>query len=332
VIGITGIGINDDFFEVGGDSLLGVLIFLQIEEKLKVSLPVTTLLKASTIRSLSILIEKKETEEFFLPYILINPGNQRDPIFFIPGKGGYPTRIKHLQKLLGLDHPVYALQDSRMEKGNYDPHPIRDSATFLYHTIRSLKPSGKVILIGESLGGKIAYEIAQLMLTNKDPLPEMILLDTYNAIPEGSKRPSLKDPAYSGMLIKKHISIWLSSNLTGKGDYIRHYFGVLRYKVRKLFQFKGKDPKKNRGDLFEPFAIGTGLQDPRIQLDYPQKAYPGRVVLFKALRGVYLSDETNGWGKIGINELIIEPIDCYHGSILFEPAVSKLAEKIKKYI
>jgi thioesterase domain-containing protein len=50
------------------------------------------------------------------------------------------------------------------------------------------------------------------------------------------------------------------------------------------------------------------------------------------MRGSYSQDQSNGWEQVALGELVIQPLDCYHGSILFEPAVSRVAEVIQGYI
>jgi thioesterase domain-containing protein len=65
---------------------------------------------------------------------------------------------------------------------------------------------------------------------------------------------------------------------------------------------------------------------------YEAKPYPGRVILFKALRNANINVLSNGWSDVELGELKIHPLDCYHGSILFDPAVSQLADILQNYI
>jgi thioesterase domain-containing protein len=56
------------------------------------------------------------------------------------------------------------------------------------------------------------------------------------------------------------------------------------------------------------------------------------VILFKAVRGLNADQPSNGWDKVKLGELVVHPLDCYHGSILFEPAVSQFAAILQQYI
>jgi thioesterase domain-containing protein len=70
----------------------------------------------------------------------------------------------------------------------------------------------------------------------------------------------------------------------------------------------------------------------RTGMKYSAQPYPGRVILFKATRGPASADPTNGWNRVALGELVIHPVDCYHGSILFEPAVSQVAAILQDYL
>jgi hypothetical protein len=66
--------------------------------------------------------------------------------------------------------------------------------------------------------------------------------------------------------------------------------------------------------------------------EYIPQPYAGEVILIKALRGPYANEPTNGWDKVDIGNLLVNEMDCYHGSILFEPAVTRLADFINTSI
>ena len=67
---------------------------------------------------------------------------------------------------------------------------------------------------------------------------------------------------------------------------------------------------------------------------YDPKPYPGPIVLFRALRQAQFDGQKidNGWGDVGVENLIIHEVDCYHGNILFEPFVRQIAEQTQKYL
>lgn len=332
-IGISGIGVTDDFFEVGGDSLIGVLLFVRIEEELGKSLPVSVLLTASTIREQATLIQQGEWEQSVV--ICVNKGMDGwAPVFFVPGRGGYPTRIRHLAKRLDGGTPVYALQDIMSGMKGKEVRRVEAVAQLYINEMKKLYPHGPYVLIGESMGGKIVYEMAQQLLADGETVPVLALLDTYN-LEKSSDDEMYRYPRrsmYYRMLIQKHASIWRESTWRGRMDYLRFYFetgcGKLIKFARKLIE-RNLRPASNA----LPDHI-TKLKKANLHADkeYVVLPYPGKVILFKALRGIMGGITANGWDVVGIRELVIHPLDCYHGSILFEPAVTQLAAHIQKYL
>jgi amino acid adenylation domain-containing protein len=334
-LGIQGIGVTDDFFDVGGDSLLGVLLFVRVEEVLGRKLPVTVLLKASTIRKLAEVIQAEDTSRDFSPIIPVNTVGEHPPLFFIPGKGGYPTRIRHLARNLDPQTPIYALQDlsKRSSSKRKIPWTIESVASYYLSEIKKIYPRNPYILVGESLGGKIAYEMAQQELSAGEIPPVLALLDTYNfedSVIEFYK--SKKNIPYYKMLIKKHLSILFRSNWQGKLDYLRFYRTTFRQKARRFLRRRIRNIKKSAITALPKNERQIEKANRQASQAYEVKSYSGRVILFKALRGPKANDPTNGWDQVALGELIIHPLDCYHGSILFDPAVRRLAEILQIYI
>jgi thioesterase domain-containing protein len=328
-IGISGIGVTDDFFDVGGDSLIGVLVFVHIEKTLGRSLPVSALLTAATIRRQAGLIRSHVAARVISPLIPVNRGGQRPPLFFIPGKGGNPTRIRQLAKLLDSQTPVYGLQESTKLQQDQVRRSIESIASFYLDEIRKVYPSGPYILVGESMGGKIAYEMGVQMLKLGLAPPVLAMLDTYN-LPKSSNR--RHRASYYKMLLKKHATILWKSNWKGRLDYLRFYAGLGLQKMKALADRRRRDLGPADSSALPDRLRKMEERNRKIAGAYEVPPYPGRVILFKALRGPNAEVPSNGWDRVKLGGLVIHPLDCYHGSILFEPAISQLAGIIQSYI
>ena len=334
-LGISDIGVLDDFFDLGGDSLLGAVLMAAIEESTGKSLPVSVLLQASTIRLLAGLIRGMDTSQEFSTFIPIQTTGTLPPLFFVPGKGGYPTRIRHLVKALDPQMPVYAFQNiTDPGRSSHDTRQIRSIAALLLSEMRKIS-TGPYILVGESLGGKICYEIARQLKAQYDQEPHVFLLDTYY-LPESKYKHEYKfhKLKYYEMLVKKHLRIWIKSDWRGKKEYLRFYRETFFRKVSDWIKHRHPASQKDDQSLSAiPGAIRS--QEGRLvdaSRKYTADPYPGKVVLIKALRGPGADSKANGWDEVSIGRLIIHHLDCYHGSILFEPAVSQLARIIQNHI
>ncbi len=331
-IGITGIGVTDDYYDIGGDSLTGAIIFEAIEETFGVILSLSTLLIASTIQELAKIIDNKNKTGINLPVIPINPSGSKPPLFFIPGKGGFPIRIRHLAKKFDIDTPIYAFQNMLQGSSEENLKSVEHVSRTYLATINQMYPSGRIVLIGESLGGKIAYEVAMQAVGKREILPTVFLLDSFNDDLKPEPYRVKGGKLFYRMILRKHASIWFKSSWEGKKEYLRFYYENYVEKINKVFRLAAKKvhtstspalPKKYK-TIEEEYIKATALYSPR--------PYPGKVILIKALRGSENTTPDNGWQKVGISNFFIEDIDCYHGSILFEPAVSELANIIQSHI
>lgn len=330
-LGMSGIGVMDGFFDLGGDSLAAVALVSAIEVALDQELPVSALLTAPTIRQQAHLLRNNLTGDVFSNIIPIRPEGKYPPLFFIPGKGGYPIRVHHLAKKIHPQVPVYALQDLMHDMDFEAAHRSVESIARIYlNAINSITRSGRLILVGESMGGKICYEIAQLLHRQAKEQPLVFMLDTYNfdfsVIDKFKARHHID---YFWMLFKKHTSILLKANWQGKLDYLRFYKDNLAKKIKDFRnRSKAKPASPELTTILEAKYRPLELKNLAADRAYEIQPYPGTVYLVKALKGPYAYDPTNGWDKIEIGNLQIHPLDCYHGSILFEPAVSELAKII----
>ncbi len=337
-LGISGIGVTDDFFDVGGDSLLGVVLVVAIEEKLGKGWPVSILLQAPTIRDQANMIRNEGSGNTFSVVIPVNIKGSLPPLFFIPGRGGYPTRIRHLAKYLDKEIPVYAMQDLIGDDENLpNSRQVKSTAALYLGEIRRIDSHGPYVLVGESLGGKVCYEIAQQIIAQGEPEPLIIMLDTYNFDYSVSQiYRQEKNLPYYKMLIEKHFNIWVKSDWAGKKEYLRFYRETIGEKIRKYFGRRINGGQKEGSAQIDSLLPENVRQIERENKEairrYVVEPYPGRVALVKAMRGPYAFDKTNGWDKVDLGKLIVHQLDCYHGSILFEPAVTHLAEIIQKYI
>jgi thioesterase domain-containing protein len=256
-------------------------------------------------------------------------------LFFIPGKGGYPTRIRHLAKKIDKNTPIYALQDlMEHEQGPSKNKEFPSTAAFYINQIKRLYPQGPYYLVGESLGGKLALEMAQQLREAGDEVPILAMLDTYHN--DGRVMNKLMEPKnrqiYYRMLFNKHWTILRDSDWAGRWDYFKFYRENILEKISKrIKRFISKG--KNSPAAALPEKIKR-LEEANLQADqeYVSQYYPGKVIFFKALLGPNSGVENNGWEIDEFGEFVIHELNCYHGSILFEPIVSQVAEVIQHYI
>jgi thioesterase domain-containing protein/acyl carrier protein len=182
VLGVEPIGIRDNYFELGGQSLLAVRLFAQIEEAFGKNLPLATLLQAPTVEQLAAIIRQQGESCLWSPLVTIQPKGSKPPLFCIHGMGGNVLCYRELSGYLGADQPVYGIQ----AKGMYDdeekqtlPTIFEEMAAHYIKLIRTVQPEGPYCLAGLSAGGAIAFEMAQQFLAQGQEVALLAMFETY---------------------------------------------------------------------------------------------------------------------------------------------------------
>ncbi|MFZ1991417.1 MAG: AMP-binding protein [Alphaproteobacteria bacterium] len=154
------IGIDDDFFEAGGDSLSGLQMLLEAEALTNKTIVESILFEAPTIRKLAQMIESERAHE--LPLIIeIQAGKPNvRPLFFFDGVydgGGYYTR--DLAALLGPQQPFYDLRPFQLTEGKLPT--VEEMAKEYVALIKSARPQGPYRIGGHCNGGVMAFAVAR---------------------------------------------------------------------------------------------------------------------------------------------------------------------------
>ena len=181
VLGIRPISIHDNFFDLGGNSLLAVRLMARIQHQFGRNLPLATLLQGGTIAQLADWM-RQETTPDWSPLVAIQPHGEKRPFFCVPGAGGNVVYLNSLARNLGTEQPFYGLQAKGLDAQS-DPHySVEEMAAYYLEAIRTVQPEGPYLLGGHSLGGWVAFEIAQLLQRQGETVDLVAIIDT--AVPE----------------------------------------------------------------------------------------------------------------------------------------------------
>jgi acyl carrier protein len=176
VLKLEQVGINDDFGELGGDSLQATEIAIQIEQQLQQKLPPSVLLEAPCISELARRLARPNAEDGSL--VAIQPKGTRPPIFCMHDHYGDPIGYGPLARLLGSDQPLFGLRMQGLNDENARHGCIEDMAAHYVSEIRRIQPRGPYRLVGDCVGGVIAFEMAQQLTAAGEEIALLALLDT----------------------------------------------------------------------------------------------------------------------------------------------------------
>ncbi|HEY3869542.1 MAG TPA: amino acid adenylation domain-containing protein [Actinocrinis sp.] len=177
-VGLDRVGVDDDFFEIGGHSLLAARLVGAIRSALDVELSISGLFQAPTVARLSELIataDRPHVEDVLLP---IRAKGGQPPVFFVhPGIGlgwCYAGFAGHLR-----DTPIYALQARAVADVNQVAPTLNDMALDYIERIREVRPEGPYRLAGWSFGGNVAHSIAAMLRGAGEEVDLLALIDGY---------------------------------------------------------------------------------------------------------------------------------------------------------
>jgi acetoacetyl-CoA synthetase len=178
VLQLSSIQIDDDFIDLGGDSLLALQLFTEIAQVCDRELPPVTIYQARTISALATLLEQPTTPR--VPALVsLKEGAKKPPIFIAHGLGGSVIDFFQPVRCIDADHPIYGMQARGIDGLDEPLDRIEDMAEFHLQAIRDLQPHGPYALIGYSLGGLVVLEMAQRLSANGEQVALLAMLDAY---------------------------------------------------------------------------------------------------------------------------------------------------------
>jgi thioesterase domain-containing protein/acyl carrier protein len=169
------IGVDDDFFEKGGDSLLAVRMLLEAETVFDVKLPDDVLFEASTIRQILRCVEEGRSTEL-KPVIQLQDGSET-PVFFFHGDfAGGGIYARKIAPVLGKDRPFYVVA-THGTRGDQVPHTIEEMAADRLESIRQLRPHGPYVIAGYCHGAHVALETARRLMEAQEPVDAVLMIE-----------------------------------------------------------------------------------------------------------------------------------------------------------
>jgi amino acid adenylation domain-containing protein len=176
VLKVSPIGVHDDFFDLGGHSMLAVKVMTRIGRALDRALPLSMLFQGASVEKLANLL--RDEEAALSPLVSIHSVGSKIPFFCFPGAGGNAVYLYELARQLGEDQPFYGLQGHGLD-GESPPHTrVEDMAAQWIDEIQAIQPEGPYLLGGHSFGGKIALEAAQQLMRRGLRLGLLVLIGT----------------------------------------------------------------------------------------------------------------------------------------------------------
>jgi amino acid adenylation domain-containing protein len=335
ILGINNIGIQENFFELGGHSLLAVRLINCIENKLDKKLPLTSLFQNGTIASLAQLLAQETTQLTHSPLIPIQSQGNKTPFFAIHPIGGNVLCYANLAHYLGTDQPFYGLQALGLQEAEKPVNSIEEIARVYIQAIQAIQASGPYYLGGWSMGGVIAFEMAQQLSAQGQTVALLTLIDSYSPILLNSVN---NEENYSESRLEE-----INESLNTVYSFVRDLTGMFNQPIpfsedelshltpdELLAHFltwskrtNVLPPELGEQQIKHWFAVFQANR--QALFNYSPKAYPGKTIFFGAEESAL---KNPGWHGI-INNLESQWISGDHYSLIKNPI---LAEKLNSYL
>lgn len=332
------IGVTDNFFDLGGDSLLAVELFVEIEKAFHRRFPISLLIKASNIRQQAEFILRLQQDDPWLPLVEFNSSGNQVPLFCFAGKGGNPIKFRQMAINLGENQPVYFLQARGLSGEDVPLASVEEIADDYVHAMRRVQADGPYRLLGSSFGGKVAFEVGSILSRQGETIDFVMMLDTYGpGYPVSLKNWSKAARQLRKAIIyfRKHWQSLTQGNWRDRKAYFRYYKDLVPVLIQSRRQDRQRRAEEKKRQDALPGTLKlveqTNLQASR---QYHPGSFPGKVVLLRATQQPpYIEDNyALGWEKVEIGELKVHPVDGHHGNLLVPPSLNAVVDILQAYI
>jgi thioesterase domain-containing protein len=324
VLNITSIGIDDDFFDLGGSSMVAIGAINKINSTTAAGLTVAALYQFPTIRQLAEKIDSNAIGDIS-PILQLKTGEGM-PIFIFPPWSSYPIIFMDFANSFKGKNPLYGIIYTE-DTEHFPFKNLQDYAKYIIRYIRKLYPEGPYGLIGYSMGARTILEVAiQLQVANQ----EIGLLAPISYFPAFPSK---------GMLLSRRMRdefrVFNHINLGNKFKYLHTRIPHL-LKLTIKGEKEGQDVKVDIETQNKVLALHETYQ--------PTHKYNGNVVLiyesspdghpseYKKIQVYRNSIFKRLWAQQINGHVFVNIVDTKHVDFFKLPAAKKVAGIIESYL
>lgn len=319
VLGPRPVFADDDFFELGGDSLLAVNLITRLHLQYGRTIAPSDLADRCTVAHLAAVL-RAGPQARTPGAVLIRPGDPgRSPLFCVHGISGHPLAFLELARCTDTGQPVYGVGfDLAASDGSPVP-TIEGLATRVLRSIREVQPHGPYCLLGYSFGGLLAFEVARQLVAAGETVALLALVDT--------PAPGLYGPPGRLRRLGWHLRRMRGLGARRWPAYVwnRLVGRAGRLVPRRATVAAAPRPEEREIDVLTDTAL-------RATSSYAPEPYPGRVHAFRAAtpsEHLFAADPVTSWRELARGGLEVLDVPGSHLTLLRQPDVQALAGHLR---
>lgn len=335
LLGISPVGVLDDFYDLGGHSLLVIRLLAKIHQKFGIELPLASFIEEPTIERVARGILRQPSQPaVHSPLVAIQPRGSKRPMFWVHPGSGQVLSYLALSRRMGPDQPFYGLQDPAVLVDLNHPCAVddfcmslEDMASRYLEALQVVQGEGPYRLGGWSFGVFVAFEMAQQLVRSGKQVELLAMLDAGPA--QSLEFARIADDAKLLSIIANEQDV----QITPEEIRALSPSHQLDYVIERM-QAADRTISEELGPWLKRQIL---IFKARIQSAKPYQIqkYHGRIDLFRAtvrsspsLDAVDL-DQTMGWSAVSTEPVTIHVIPGTHASIVEEPNVETLADALR---
>ncbi|MFT4095054.1 MAG: amino acid adenylation domain-containing protein [Niabella sp.] len=320
------IGVYDDFFNLGGHSLMAIKVMTKIEEVAGIRLPIATLFETPTIKGLAKKIAGKTTSHVSRVLVPIKESGTKSPIYLIHGGAFNILLYKQLAPFLSQDQPLYGIQALGLDGDLTHLDSIESIATRYLTEVLEQNPQGPYILMGYSYSGLIAYEMARQLIAMGKEVKMLGILDTNvsNRCVPNATLPRLFFK--TKRQLKKAVFI-------GK-NFIQYPKVTFEYQWLLFNRKFNKNFKEGEEEKIYDYSNEVVEAYDRAYNNYKLQPFNITIHLFRVKERIYFLDDFTylGWKRYAEKGISVYDIEGDHKTFLLPPNNKHLIEMIEKIV
>ncbi|WP_350246165.1 amino acid adenylation domain-containing protein [Rhodococcus sp. D-6] len=325
VLGVPRVGVDDDFFELGGNSLIATRVVSRLREKIGVEVRVQWLFAETTVEALAqrIAFDLDSGEAF-------DPSDDNSMQILLPLRTrGSGKALFCVHPLYGLawtysglthfvrDRPVYGVQSRILSEDGYRPKSLAEMTARYVEEIRIVQPEGPYHLMGWSLGGVLAHEMAVRLQGENEQVGSLTMLDSRLNLKVGDFRDTIRDElAQIGVVLEDGDNVMALSD-----EHLEKLWEMIPQEMFAL------SPERFR-DLYE-----GALHSAELIASHTPGVFEGDLLYFTAAdHSPNQDDVEQQWSHLVTGSIKDVPVGCVHGAMMTPESLAAIGPVLDEYL